>query len=139
MVRTSIPPHLSLDSFDPKLLVLLEKGTTGRQVIHGDPSAFDPDLDLEMRQGLALKQLRYMANRLNALRNALLKTDDDRAKSLYRTIVRVNPANLTLVVEPRDAQLGSLLAQIPDEPTQSTTSALDDLEAALGATEKSDG
>jgi hypothetical protein len=130
MVRSTIPPHLALESFDPKLKLLLERGATQRIIIYGDVSE-DRSIPLEERQRAALKKLRYMANRLNALRNTMLKLEDERARLLYRTVVRVDPDDLTLTVEPRDAQLGSLLAQIPDSLSSEETSTLDELTSIL--------
>jgi len=124
-----LSPQNALHSFAPELLALLERGTLSRQVIPGDTSPTDSGdtSPLEARQLRAIKMLRHMAARLNQIRAALLKSEDPRAPSLYRTKVTVDPDAIVLIVEPRDGDLVSLIARagINVDVDQSGLDALD--------------
>lgn len=125
-------PQHALESFAPELLTLLERGSLERIVIPADtaPSGPNDTRPLEERQIAALKLLRHSAARLNQLRSALVKTNEERGKRLYKTHVMVDEHNLCLIVEPRDGEIVKLIraAKIDTTPDMS---GLDELDSAL--------
>lgn len=142
MSKIKMPAQVQLSTYDPRLLQLLEQGVVKPVHIQGDWSMRDEkdERDLETRQNDAIRQLRYMQNRLNTLRAALIKNDDPRGNLLYRTVVRVDKANIRLTVEPRDQQIDTLLAQVGEraatpEPMPDPGASLDELDALLSEDE----
>lgn len=95
-----------LESFDPRMLALILKGTREQVIIK--EGYIPPGSSL----GISWGQLRSLNVRLSTLRKKQFEKNPEFGASLYRATIRMDMENRALIIEPRDIQFDGLLKDI---------------------------